>query len=115
MRWHTQSTARKNTANQYFTVKDVFQNHLEVQWLRFLPSNAGGVGSITGQELRHASQPRKEKQKQYRNKFNKGFKNGPHQKKLLKNEEEKKTFPDKEELPYNKSRKEFFKLKGCYY
>ena len=63
VRWHIQSTARKNTANQYFTVKDVFQNHLVVQWLRVLPSNAGGVGSIPGQELQYASQPRKQKHK----------------------------------------------------
>jgi len=64
---------------------------LVVQQLK-QPSNAEGVGSIPGQgaEIPHASQPknikkkRKEKQKQYCNKFNKDFKNGPHQKKSLK-------------------------------
>ena len=49
------------------------------------PSNAGGVGSNPGQgaEIPHASQTKKTKtnQKQYCNKFNKDFKNGPHQKK----------------------------------
>ena len=49
------------------------------------PSNAGGVGSIPGQgaKITHASQPKNQniKQKQYGNKFNKDFKNGPHQKK----------------------------------
>ena len=48
------------------------------------PSNAGGAGSIPGQGagIPHASQPINQniKQKQYCNKFNKDFKNGPHQK-----------------------------------
>ena len=49
-------------------------------------SNAGGAGSIPGQgaKIPHASGPKKPKnikQKQYCNKFNKDFKNGPHQKK----------------------------------
>ena len=60
---------------------------LVVQWLR-LPSNAGGVGLIPGQwaKIPHVSQPKKKKpkqnikQKQYCNKFNKDFKNGPHRK-----------------------------------
>ena len=47
------------------------------------PSNAEGAGSIPGQEAKipHASQPKNQniKQKQYCNKFNKDFKNGPHQ------------------------------------
>ena len=50
------------------------------------PSNAGDAGLIPGQEAKnpHASQPRNQniKQKQYCNKFNKDFKNGPHQKNL---------------------------------
>ena len=50
------------------------------------PSSAGGAGSIPGQgaKIPHASQPgnQKVKQKQYCNKFNKDFKNGPHQKNL---------------------------------
>ena len=50
-----------------------------------LHSNAGGVGSIPGggTKIPHASRPKNQniKQKQYGNKFNKDFKNGPHQKK----------------------------------
>ena len=49
------------------------------------PSSAGGAGSIPGRgaKIPHASQPKNQniKQKQYCNKFNKDFKNGPHQKK----------------------------------
>ena len=52
------------------------------------PSNAGGVGSIPGwgAKIPHASQPKNQniKQKQYCNKFNKDFKNGPDQKILKK-------------------------------
>ena len=51
-------------------------------------SNAGGAGSIPGRGARipHASRPKTKniKQKQYRNKFNKDFKNG-HIKKKKKN------------------------------
>ena len=50
--------------------------------VKTLPSNAGGVGSIPGWEAKipHASGPKNQtiKQKQYCNKFNKDFKNGPH-------------------------------------
>ena len=53
------------------------------------PSNAGGAGLIPGQEAKipYASQPKNQniKQKQYCNKFNKDFKNGPHQKNFKKN------------------------------
>ena len=49
-------------------------------------SNARGEGSIPGWGARipHASRPKNQniKQKQYCNKFNKDFKNGPHQKKI---------------------------------
>ena len=49
------------------------------------PSNAGGMGSIPGRgaKIPHALGPKKQniKQKQYCNKFNEDFKNGPHQKK----------------------------------
>ena len=52
------------------------------------PSNAGGVDSIPGQgaKIPHASRPKNQnvKQKQYCKKFKKDFKNGPHQKNLLK-------------------------------
>ena len=53
-----------------------------------LSSNAGGAGSIPGQgaKIPHALWPKNQniKQKQYCNKFNKDFKNGPHQKKKKK-------------------------------
>ena len=53
------------------------------------PSNAGGVGSIPGRgaKIPHTSGPKNQnrKQKQYCTKFNKDFKNGPHQKKIFKN------------------------------
>ena len=52
------------------------------------PSNAGGAGSLPSQRAKipHALQPKNQntKQKQYCNKFNKDFKNGPHQKNLNK-------------------------------
>ena len=52
------------------------------------PSNAGVAGLIPGwgAKIPHASQPKIQniKQKQYCNKVNKDFKNGPHQKKNLK-------------------------------
>ena len=45
-------------------------------------SNAGGTGSIPGRgaKIPHALRPKNQniKQKQYCNKFNKDFKNGPH-------------------------------------
>ena len=65
------------------------------------PSNAGGVGSIPdqGSKIPHASQPKNQniKQKQYCNKFDKDFKNGPHQKilKQNKNPTTKNTLPSK--------------------
>ena len=50
------------------------------------PSTEGGVGSASGQEARipHALQPKSHniEEKQYCSKFNKDFKNGPHQKKF---------------------------------
>ena len=49
------------------------------------PSSAGGMGLIPSQgaKIPHASWPKNQniKQKQYCNKFNKDFKNGPHEKK----------------------------------
>ena len=49
-----------------------------------LPSHVGGVGSIPGwgAKIPHALWPKNQniKQKHYCNKFNKDFKNGPHQK-----------------------------------
>ena len=59
-----------------------------------LPSNEEGEGSIPGQgaKIPHDLWPKNQniKQKQYCNKFNKDFKNGPHQKIFLKSLEEKK-------------------------
>ena len=57
-------------------------------------SNAGSLGSIPcqGAKIQHASEPKTQniKQKQYCNKFNKDFKNGPHQKKKTNFKKEKK-------------------------
>ena len=52
------------------------------------PSSLGGVGSVVprrGAKIPHALQPKHQniKQKQYCNKFNKDFKNDPHQKKIF--------------------------------
>ena len=51
--------------------------------VKMSPSNAGGAGSIPGWGARipHALGPKNQniKQKHYCNKFNKDFKNGPHQ------------------------------------
>ena len=53
--------------------------------VKTMPSNAGGVGSIPdqGTKIPHASGPKIQniRQKQYCNKFDKDFKNGPHLKK----------------------------------
>ena len=53
--------------------------------VKILPSNAGGAGSIPvwGDKIPCASQPKTQniKQKQYCNKLNKDFKNGPQLKK----------------------------------
>ena len=57
--------------------------------VKTLPSNAEGVGSIPGQGIKtlHASWSENQhiKQKQYCNRFSKGFKNSTHQKNLKKN------------------------------
>ena len=61
---------------------------LVVQWLKLHLSMQGGEGSIPGQGVKipHALGPKNQniKQKQYCNKFNKDFLNGPHQKNLKK-------------------------------
>ena len=55
--------------------------------LKTSPSNAGNEGLIPGwgAKIPHASGPKNQnkRQKQYCNKFNKDFKNGPHQKKKI--------------------------------
>ena len=71
-------------------VKCVVKNHMVGDFpggpvVKTSPSNAGGVGSTPGQgaKIPLTLQPKNQniKQKQYCNKFNKDFKNGPHQKK----------------------------------
>ena len=56
--------------------------------VKTLLSSTGSEGSITGQgaKIPHAVQPESQnlKQKQYCNRFNKDFKNIPHQKQILK-------------------------------
>ena len=56
--------------------------------VKTLPSNLGDAGSIPGlgAKIPHAWWPKNQnlKQKQYCNKFNKDFKNGPYQKKKTK-------------------------------
>ena len=47
------------------------------------PSSAGGMGSIHRGLRSHTSQDQNIKQQQYGNRFNKEFKNGPHQKKFF--------------------------------
>ena len=58
---------------------------LAFQWLRLRLPVQRGVGSIPGRgaKIPHGWWPKNQniKQKQYCNKFNKDFKNGPHQKK----------------------------------
>ena len=71
------------------TLKSFLGISLPVQRLRLCLSMEGSVGLILcqGVKIPHASQPKNEniKQKQYWNKFNKHFKNGPHFLKSLKN------------------------------
>ena len=57
-----------------------------------LPCNAGGdMGSIPDWRAKiHLPENQNLKQKQYCNKFNKDFKNGPHQKINLKKKQKKK-------------------------
>ena len=62
--------------------------------VKTLPSNAGGAGSTPGQGAKnpHASGPKNQniKQKKYCNKFNKDFKNSPHQKKKTSKKKKKR-------------------------
>ena len=66
----------------------IFWDFPGVPVVETLPSSAGGVGWIPGRGSRipHALWPKNQniKQKQYCNKFNKDFKNGPRQKKNRK-------------------------------
>ena len=68
-------------------IRKVSRDLLGVPVVKTLPSNPGGVGSIPVKELKShmpRNQNAKTKQKQYCNKYNTDFKNGPHQKNLLK-------------------------------
>ena len=80
-------------SRKYDTTGVLLELRLRIQWnlleklgkVETLPSNAGGLGSIPGQGVKipDASWPGNQniQQKQCCNKFNKGFKNSPHQKK----------------------------------
>ena len=65
-------------------IKNVWEGtSLEIQSLKTLPPIKGvQIQSLGGAKIPHASQPKNQntKQKQYCNKFNKDFENGPHQK-----------------------------------
>ena len=66
--------------------------------VRALPSNVEGEGLISGSGAnikKKKKNPEHKQQKQYCNKFNKGFTNGPHQKKDLKkkNKAQSREFP----------------------
>ena len=74
--------------------------------VKTLPSNAGGAGSIPGQEAKipHAVQAKKQniKQKQHCNRFDKHFNNGLHKKKkppLKKTNKQKQTNGITEDVP----------------
>ena len=68
------------------------------------PSNAEGVGLILGRgaKIPCASWPKIQniQQKQYYNKFNKNFNNGPHQKKNLKKNKKSKRVQEHVSLSY---------------
>ena len=72
--------------------KQCFGNSLAVQWLRLHLPNGRVVGSIPGQGAKtpHASGPENQsiKQKQYCNRFNKSFKNGPYKEIFLKEKQQ---------------------------
>ena len=80
-------TAKVVTEMENKQIRKVFRDLLGVPVVKTLPSNAGGVGSIPIKELKShmpRNQNTKTKQKRYCNKYNTDFKNGPHQKNLLK-------------------------------
>ena len=68
------------------------ETSLVVQWLRLhFPMQGVRVRSLVGERgshMPHCQKTKNIKQKQYCNKFNKDFKNGPHQKKNLKKKKE---------------------------
>ena len=91
------STSREETIRLLNSVRTKARNvdihelnlgiSLAVQWLRLQLPTQGGAGSIPGQAAKIPqpswSKSQNIKQKQCGNKFNKDFKNGPHQKKNL--------------------------------
>ena len=73
----------KRDSTVTFNQRGMFRHFPGGPVVKTSPSNTGGAGSIPGwgAKIPHASRPKNQKQKQYCNKFNKDFKNGPHQKK----------------------------------
>ena len=76
------------TSVPFYRISGMLGTFLAVQWLRLrLPMQGVQLRSLVG-ELRfhmpHGQKTQNIKQKQYCNKFNKDFKNGPQQKKSLK-------------------------------
>ena len=83
----TASNTRKNLENIFQTLKNVFRDFPGSSVVKTSPSNARSVGLISrlGTKIPHASMPKNQniKQKQYCNKINENFKNGPRQKIIL--------------------------------
>ena len=83
----TASNTSKNLENIFQTLKNVFRDFPGSPVGKTSPSNARSVGLISrlGTKIAHASMPKNQniKQKQYCNKFNENFKNGPRQKIIL--------------------------------
>ena len=79
------SNNSKNLENIFQTLKNVFRDFPGSPVVKTSPSTARSVSLISGQgtKIPHASWPKNQniKQKQYCNKFNEDFKNGPRQKK----------------------------------
>ena len=79
---HTHTLRQPQISNQNRTQEVHTRDFLGAPVVKTLPSNAEDEGSIPGQGAKtpHASQKKNQniKQKQYCNKFNKYFKNGPH-------------------------------------
>ena len=86
---HTSKQSVGERRNQKGNQKISWGNSLVVHWLQLHAFTAEGPGSIPGwgAKILYALRPKNQniRQKQYCNKFSKDFKNGPHQKKSLKN------------------------------
>ena len=83
----TASNTSKNLENIFQTLKNVFRDFPGSSVVKTSPANARSVGFISrlGTKIPHASMPKNQniKQKQYCNKINENFKNGPRQKIIL--------------------------------